>query len=228
MAVCQNNFKQLGTLSSLHMDDYDGQYPTYGQQGVSWDDQLSQYDGRNLSLAQMQAGAGVNGQWGALENSLPGGYDHGPLYRCPSDEVESSGYIRISYYPTQNSLNSSGRGIYGFSMSKNSGGSWVFSPWSKKVSEINKTSQTIAFTEMSGDVATIWWARMGCSWGWQGNTAARMIDAAIPHHEGIKNYNFLMADGSVNAMSRWQSLIKDDGSIATITNVDGSKWDSFR
>ena len=62
MAVCQNNFKQLGTLSSLHMDDYDGQYPTYGQQGVSWDDQLSQYDGRNLSLHK-QAGAGVNGQW---------------------------------------------------------------------------------------------------------------------------------------------------------------------
>ena len=63
--------------------------------------------------------------------------------------------------------------------------------------------------------------------GWQGNTATRIIDAAIPHHEGIKNYNFLMADGSVNAMSRWQSLIKDDGSIATITNVDGSNGIHF-
>ena len=56
----------------MYAEDNSDTFPLMGAQ-VSWDDLLSLYDGRNLTQTQMQTGSGVNGQWGALSSSLPGG-----------------------------------------------------------------------------------------------------------------------------------------------------------
>ena len=192
----------------------------FASQGMSWDDLLGQYDGRNLSKAQMQSGDGVNGRWGHRVENLPGGADHGPMYRCPSDDFVSETSILINYFPTQNALNNSGIGIYGFEHPSLKG-------WSKNSSEINKTSQTIAFTEMTRDLSIVWWAKMGVSWEWQGITADRMINLVNPIHRGDRS-NFLMADGHVESMGTYQSLSRDDGSLATSSDVSGSKWDASR
>ena len=223
MAICKNNQKQIAIATALYMDDNDGYYPVgpFAWEGQSWDDLLGQYDGRNLTKAQMQSGDGVNGRWWHRVENLPGGADHGPMYRCPSDDSVNDTYILINYFPTQNALNNSGLGIYGFEHPSLQG-------WSKKSSDINKPSQTIAFTEMSSDLTTIWWAKMGVSWEWQGITADRMINQAEPYHKGVRNYNFLMGDGHVEAMGSYQSLTRNDGSLASASDVSGSIWDSTR
>ncbi|EDM25631.1 hypothetical protein LNTAR_25095 [Lentisphaera araneosa HTCC2155] len=37
-----------------------------------------------------------------------------------------------------------------------------------------------------------------------------------------------MADGHVESMGTYQSLSRDDGSLATSSDLSGSKWDASR
>lgn len=80
---------------------------------------------------------------------------------------------------------------------------------------------------MARDLSIVWWAKMGVSWEWQGITADRMINLVNPIHRGDRS-NFLMADGHVESMGTYQSLSRGDGSLATTSDVSGSKWDSSR
>ena len=224
-AACLNNLKQIGLAAEMYLQDSEAHYPVaLGSSGISWDDLLSAYDGRSLTLAQMTTGSLLNGRWGAREGDLPGGFNHGALYRCPSDSQPPNGnHIRITYYPTQTPGGGRpGLGIYGF-IAPNAANTF-----SRKESEISQPSGTITFTEMSGDPAVIWWARLGCSWEWQGLEAYTLLNRVTPHHLGGKPYNFLMADGHVEPMSVMESLTRDDGTTAGAANVTDTWWDSTR
>ncbi len=58
-AICLNNLKQIGLWTMLYGDDAEGNLPltvsNTNAAPVSWDDLLSNYDGRKLSWAQMIA-----------------------------------------------------------------------------------------------------------------------------------------------------------------------------
>lgn len=223
--ACLNNLSQIGLAAEMYVQDNESQYPVApGSSGISWDDLLSAYDGRNLSYAEMTTGSGLNGRWGAREGDLPGGFEHGGVYRCPSDrQAPNLDHIRVSYYPTQTpGAGRPGRGIYGFIAPLGS------NTFSRNAGDISQASGTIIFTEMSGDPGVVWWARLGCSWEWQGLEAYTLLQVVEPHHLGGRPYNFLMADGHVEAMSVMESLMRDDGTTAGVQNITDTWWDSTR
>ena len=228
IAVCTSNQKQIGIAVVMFSDDNDGVFPNVGEQGVSWDDLLGQYDGRDLSLAQMQTGAGVKGQWGALSTSLPGGLDHGALYRCPLDDRVNGDFVLQTYNPTQFGNGSQwGSGVYGLSWTKING-SWVELRPTVKLSDINQSSQVAAMTEnfspLVGNDAIR--NRIGCSWAFSG-IEARVFELNEAKHSDLK-FNFLMVDGHVTKMNLIQSLVTNDGSVTTSSAVQNTTWDRTR
>lgn len=166
-AVCKNNLKQLAIASFSYQDDNDGHFSAgiESVSGISWDDLLSLYDSRNLSIAQMQSGHGVNGRWGMRAEDMPEGADHGPMYRCPSDPTVNTGGILLNYYPTQNNNSSSAGNAYNgiFGLKSWDGVTAVF--WSKRIDDISQTSQTIIYAELPAKL------NMGTSYEWGGVTA---------------------------------------------------------
>jgi hypothetical protein len=87
----------------------------------------------------MTAGTGVNGRWDATETSLPGGFDHGPLWRCPSDSLQKSdASVRRNYVPTQHlGAGRPGLGIWGLTWTG------VVNTYSHQATTINNLSDTI-------------------------------------------------------------------------------------
>jgi prepilin-type N-terminal cleavage/methylation domain-containing protein/prepilin-type processing-associated H-X9-DG protein len=233
IAICLNNMKQLGLANAMYLDDNDGFYPIAGAAtGFGWDDLLSRYDGRNLSDAQIKAGVGANGRWGARKTDLPGGADHAPMYRCPLDDRKNGNYILKTYCPTQLSginLNTGTghnftKGIYGYS---NTNG---IQAYSRNISALGNTSEIITHAEnlapFNNPGNNNIRLRLGSDWNWSGITAT-IFSLNEDNHSDMK-YNFVMADGHIKKMTAIQSLVKSDGSLATTGNVSGSSWDALR
>lgn len=233
IATCLNNMKQMGFSNAMYLDDSEGYYPiANAATGFGWDDLLSSYDGRNLTDAQIKSGAGVNGRWGARKTDLPGGADHAPMYRCPLDDRDNGNFILKTYCPTQLSginLNTGTghnftKGIYGYS---NTNG---IEAYSRNISALDNTSGIITHAEnlapFSNPGNNNIRLRLGSDWTWSGITAT-IFSLNEDKHSDLK-YNFLMADGHVKKMTAIQSLVKNDGSLASTGNVSGSSWDSLR
>lgn len=51
--ICINNLKQIGLWINMYGDDNDGAFPRAWKDELSWDDLLSDYDGRKLTQAQL-------------------------------------------------------------------------------------------------------------------------------------------------------------------------------
>lgn len=225
---CVNNEKQIGTITFVYQGDFEAYFPvSYGPSGISWDDLYSSYDGRNLTEAQQLAG----GEWGALTTDLPGGKNHGELYRCPSDnDPATAGFIDMTYQPSY-IWGDVGAGEYtpylGVTGALGDGGNFVYT--SRKSSAIKKNSGTIIFSEIATNTSNIV-SRIGASWIWKCIYASEIYNDPIPHHKGGgRAYNFLMGDGHVEPMSKYETLKKSDGSTADpATDVTGTPWDSTR
>lgn len=94
-ALCLNNMKQIYLWSQFYVDDNDGMGPqcTTDINGdnmgrISWDDQLSKYDGRNLDEATQ------------LLWNLPSTATDNKTYICPLDKstfCSSLGYAKRTY-----------------------------------------------------------------------------------------------------------------------------------
>ena len=119
-------------------------------------------------------------------------------------------------------------GIYGNPTGEN------IQPFSRSVTSLSNASETITYTGLVDDLvqATAFSnnhirSRLGSSWLWMGIRADHQDHQAVSHHPQEK-FGYAMADGSVKQMTPIQSLIKTDGSIATITNVGGSQWDATK
>lgn len=236
IAVCTSNQKQINTATALYMDDSDGYFPTAaGNSGLSWDDLLGFYDGRDFTIEMAQRGLAwdATGIWGAEPDDLAGGVDHAPMYRCPLDERVLEGHILKTYnhsslffwgVPDVN-INADHRGISG-----QYGGSLL--GFSRKVSDLNSASQVTAYTEnfIPVDDATTGpnavRLRIGTSWSWNGINAT-LFQLNEPGHSDYK-FNFAMADGHVEKMNYLQSMIRSDGAMGTNADTAGTTWDSMR
>lgn len=226
IAVCTSNLKQIGIVTAMSMDDHDGNFPKSIDMApqiptlASWDDMLGSYDGRNITDADIA----TKPHWGGyVVGNLPGGADHGALYRCPLDDRTNDNKIVRTYGPTQAGHNGQGNGIFG----QDFHGTWAM--LTIKITEINNTSQVAAYTEnlhptsYSNNGSRI---AMGGAWG-DGGVQARHFEFNGDQHSNLK-YNFLMVDGHIEKMNFIQSLIKNDGSLAATNNVYGTVWDRSR
>jgi len=95
--VCTNNLKQIGLAVLEYKDAYSGYYVSEGGNNgdfISWDDRLSDFDGRNLTAPQKRK----NGLTLAAYPDLGPGAS---LYRCPTDAYSPAG----AYYPRTYALN---------------------------------------------------------------------------------------------------------------------------
>ena len=182
IAVCTSNLKQIGTAVIMYLDDNDGYYPYTRSSSVtphSWDDFLSSYDGRNLTDTQLTSG----GWWGPAATNMPGGVNHGPLYRCPLEDRTNGNGILRTYAPTQNRDGSVDiLGIYGVWNSRN-------------ISEINSTSEVASFTENFAPMGNNNYIRLrlGNSWEYSGISAG-IFELNDPYHSNLK-FNFLERPG---------------------------------
>ena len=136
-AVCTNNQKQIGILFVLYTDSNDTHYPIYDttyEGHVSWDDLLSDYDGRNLSESDKQR-----------QDLRKPEYRENTVYNCPSSLQQRDGVILKSY-----SINDSYAGnditnnnaIRGVACWKNDAG------WSMKTGQIKNSSNFIIISEV--------------------------------------------------------------------------------
>ena len=247
--ACATNLKQIGNATSMYVnDDNERRYPATVRQssGYSWDDMLSQYDGRELTDAQMLSGP-HGSTWGNDPRVLPGGQNHGQMYRCPSDSRDwsvnldfvkrtysPSGAIKYVSYPNDGEI-AAARGIVGIWWGDWAGdapGDWRFFSQSEKL--LSRPFATIAFTEEhTYDVGWGWdagiRARMGNTWVHGMTLRAEMFTNVINHNahgKGGFDYNYLMADGHVETLLFIDSLVKDDGTLAISSDVRNTKWDA--
>ncbi|MDD7983571.1 prepilin-type N-terminal cleavage/methylation domain-containing protein [Lentisphaera marina] len=219
LAVCKNNLKQIAIFFELNADDNEGrfpestshQWPGYGP--VSWDDNLGDYDGRNLSDTQKNAGK-LNGS--DFNN------DSG-IYQCPTDDVvrlfgTDADCLPLTYSASSffdnNGISNNSRGIIGVT--------WVGRmPYAIKFNEISKPSNTIALAELMREGQMV-----GRYWGSGVNADTMNSTPEIIPHDGVTGSNYLYTDGHVSKVSFFKTITKPDGSIASTSNITGTQWDA--
>ena len=142
--TCTNNLKQIGLASSQYINDYDGYFLRPGTvtegNNISWDDLLSNYDGRDLTDAEKKLGVLSNDP--ANINYVDHGQGIYKIYKCPLDDVSrvtSSAYIR-SY-----SIN--GNGMDNIISERNTGIGWKMK--SANISSVEDTSGTLWLAELA-------------------------------------------------------------------------------
>ena len=241
IAVCTSNQKQITISTALFMDDNEGYFPanTPGT-GISWDDLLGQYDGRDLDQTEMIGGLG---HLGAILTDFPEGKDHAPIYRCPLDEREDVMFITKTYdISLYQETAAARRGVSGFSITvtpDGSGGFWIrgggdIPSASMKASDLNSSNDVIAYAENFAPLDSqpvvgadnLIRLRLGNSWEWSGINP-EVFELNDPSHSDMK-FNFAMADGHVEKMNYIQSMIRTDGGVGTTADTSGTKWDSAR
>jgi prepilin-type N-terminal cleavage/methylation domain-containing protein/prepilin-type processing-associated H-X9-DG protein len=188
---CVNNQKQLGLAIISYADDANEQVPyAYHNPGSyqrSWDDLLSNYDGRSLTEAQQ------------LSQLAPS--DSGQLYVCPSDNLprtanrvkRSYAINRGRYAGSGSSLSNGPSIIWGIATSDSS------SPWSAKLTIIEEPSNVIGLVEYVR--ATNYLGNASCS-------LTDVPDTIIANAEFThgNRFNFLLLDGHVATMSLYETV----------------------
>ena len=214
---CVGNWKQIGSAIALYQDDSKGHFPDYQLLSrYSWDDKLSDYDGRKLSDSLKDDSTIYD------DNDEAGGRKSA-LYQCPSDKTKPfySGTMLRSYVMS----------LYVPSDAERCGVSGE--ACSRKVTQIRKSSDTIAGAEF--------WYNMGFL-GAPTYSAVEVGDDSHLYIRGAQivgegsfsckdtgNYhgsnaisNYLMVDGHVAVMKFNETMQgSSDG-----TSVVHTKWDA--
>ncbi|EDM29289.1 hypothetical protein LNTAR_22904 [Lentisphaera araneosa HTCC2155] len=183
-----------------------------------------------MTDAQKTAG----GIYGPKSSDFTQGEEYAPHYRCPLDNrspmenrvLRSYSHTQAWYGSTFDAVYDLGGGITGYDYAKSV-------PFSRSISNINQASQTIAYTGLADQDQTAsndnnhLRSGLGISWPWTGIRADHQDNAGVSHH-GDNKYNYAMVDGSIQKFTLLQSLVKTNGTIATTSNVLGSKWDATK
>ena len=238
-AVCLNNQKQIGLAFALYQDDNEAYYPIYGSSvsdWVSWDDQLGDYDGRNLTQEEKE-----RQNFRVTDDR----YDN-DLYLCPANvQVRSKAVLR-SYSINQEHVKDdishadAVRGVAGWA-----GPSDGKYGWSIKSIAIRNPSDFIVMTEAQGYSNILGFAG---SQGYSkvGAFTKNYSPSQLPAHTldvgGVagfyvhdsKNYklNFLHGDGHVEFRSLPQSLGKNSGNFyegvwTSSANMNDTDWNAL-
>ena len=227
---CKSNLRQISSCMYAYMGDHESRFPTGWTATnvyVSWDDLLSDYDGRDLAEGAKNATrleiTGVN-------PTQMKGYR---LYVCPGETAKYAGdpnntpvgelirFLRTYAFnrgwdgSTGLGRDSQVKGIYAQNITG--------SDWSAPMSEIRRPSQTLMLVEMR-----YIWNRLGSDLGnvvdnansnGSGNSPGGML-AQVQLSNGVGNrtplhrgkWNYLFVDGHVETLAAAQTI----GSGATI------------
>ncbi|WDE97178.1 type II secretion system protein [Lentisphaera profundi] len=213
MASCKSQQRQIGTMLIMYTDDNNSSYPTQGwSTGISWDDRLSDYDGRYLTDTQKQAGVLAASEGVQAD-----------LYACPSDTVErdywgNTDVLTLSYSLSKRFLvsgvspRSYARGI----CAALDGGTHA-GP-SRKITDLNKPSETLIMAEKSNPGNLVGFR--------DGRIAPNPDQNSIINHDGQFGANYLLGDNSVRSLTFLATMVRSDGTMATNNDVRESMWDA--
>ncbi|WDE98962.1 type II secretion system protein [Lentisphaera profundi] len=210
IAVCASNQKQIGIAFYSSAHDNDNYLPKPG--AWSWDDLLSDYDGRNLTSAQ---------KGDHTMNSSTYGQDHGELYRCPLfDGSPTVSTLDISYAVS----NYSGGAASGLGVISDTG----TNANTAKITRISKPDETImlfdynrpGYSKLGRNDHSIERATDFFKWEVLSGTTGEMM-------HGNYDVNYLMIDGSVKEMDVLDTLHYYKPGAA-FNNVRGTMWDATR
>mgnify|MGYP001334434808 CR=1 FL=1 len=208
---CASNLKQIGVLTALYLDDSAQYYMSCdSSNGVkrSWDDQLSNYDGRKLSDTQVAMSYIHNDQTKISSK----------MYSCPSDSVQYRAYVSPynlrSYVFTAGQPRTSSNANRWVGLIGNDGAN----NWSMKSSRVKKFSNTVQ--------AFDFWPKDNKNY--LGSTADQVemfrIDKTYPgDHSG--KFNFSFCDGRVEALTAAKVY---DGASVTWNNYLNTLLDCNR
>jgi len=202
IAVCMNNQKQINLALVMFTDDNDDYLPRNSGH-VTWDDQLSDYDGRTpLTDAQKAPGNLTKAEFGD---------DYGQVYRCPLYEEVTTANVEMSYAITVRGSHKAQQGLINGSESTN-------------ITEVSDPDETIMLFDYNRNGYT----RLGranfnvarCTdlFNWEVNSG----DKGEMMHGGL-DVNYLFVDGHVQNMD-WYATFVPYG--AGWWDVRGGMWDA--
>jgi prepilin-type processing-associated H-X9-DG protein/prepilin-type N-terminal cleavage/methylation domain-containing protein len=96
--LCISNMKQIGLAEMGYIEAYDGNHVMEGGNPgdcITWDDRLSDFDGRSLTYAQKKENGLEKSKYPDLTSGVS-------LYHCPADKYS----VNDRYYPRTYALNS--------------------------------------------------------------------------------------------------------------------------
>ena len=213
--ICMNNIKQIGISTFSFSGDNDHKFPGIYSGGVSYDDHLSGYDGRE-TLTDTEKSASYLSS-GTYQGSAA-------LYTCPTNPATPDHPFFNDAFPRDYVISqwvSSGgnrhrrRGVHG-----------------RKMNEISSPSSGIAFTERL-------YVRLGGSddkyyakGQYQKLTGVEFDILGNSGHHGPRT-NYLMADGHAEPLMIFQTLQKNDGTFIDLDSnpnsaVYGTYWDTMK
>jgi prepilin-type N-terminal cleavage/methylation domain-containing protein len=207
-AVCLNNMKQIGTLMAIYLDSNNDRYAS-SKNNNTWDDKLSDYDGRNLTSAQKDSANIGFGEFGDMNHSL---------YQCPKDiVVRSQPKEKRSYSLASGSSNPFNyrRGI------SNTNG------WTQLATSISAPAETILMLETWNLKNT------GTNENYLGNPDRAKVNGDVLNQtletgQTFHNYSmnkpvlFLFTDFSV------RNITMEKTKLGTGNYKVGSMWDSWK
>ena len=211
-SVCKSNLKQHGIAITMYEDDNKDYFPAVTHwftkipngsslPPISWDDQISAYDGRNLTWQQK-----AKGKLNASD------FNNNPMhYKCPSDDDQrffgsNTNNLSLTYATTSGEYKWGKRflGLAG----------WV-TYHSIQNSRYGDPVNTIILSEnkLAGRM-------LGRFWGTAIHAQSQLANSSTIPHDGLKGSNILRGDKSVDYMSFWETI--DGGSVS---DVSGTMWD---
>ncbi|MDD7983515.1 hypothetical protein PQO01_00940 [Lentisphaera marina] len=214
--VCAHKLKQAGYTITMYQHDNQGFYPGAGafDTEVSYDDQLADYDGRNMTEAQIKKIHGTDAPFMTKQ------------YKCPLDTVPANdpAYMRRTYVISQ---------AFKFSplavgLVQDKDGSFAM-----KGSQVNEASNTIVLWEF-----TYQWNKVGKGgnsvkspgsagvFGGVSNLDPAAVYNNFFHHDKKAGGNYLMGDTSVRSMSFFSTLKTVKSENSNDGEYRGTIWDS--
>lgn len=218
---CMNKQKQIGLSFAMYTADFEGFFPSGAypwnnhaiNQHITWDDHLSDYDGRNLSDALRLL---------ATLTTADVSEESGALYRCPNMESATGTDIAMSY--SMSFLKTTPAGdvlseIRGVSGERAHGDvTYRYDFKSRKISEIVVPSGVISLLECHDAASKLGnkiWAGVAPDF----ITITRQLDGWLGHE---LSSNYLFVDGHVDYMWFAETLPAYDAPTL------GTIWDSKR
>ena len=201
IAVCTSNQKQIYSALVMFTDDNDAYLPR-NISHVTWDDQLSGYDGREpLSAAESSPGALAKSTFGDK---------YAELYRCPLYEEVTTPNVEMSYAMTVKGTHKAQQGL-------------INGSGSTKINEVSDAAETIMLFDYNRNGYT----RLGranfniarCTdlfkWEVLSGDKGEML------HGGL-DVNYLFVDGHVQNMDFYATFVPYG---AGSWDVRGGMWD---
>lgn len=217
---CLSNQKQIGLAMALYIDSYDSHFPSIKSESgfgtISWDDQLADFDGRDLLAAHLD-----NWNFNADEER------HHALYICPADKrecVNNGGdrKAKRSYALNRGDGDDTSTLLAGITDYSWASG-WC---WSAKIGSVEDPTRGIALFEFQTVhdkfiQTLIGSAGRSVSWNGQINNSAFDVDRAknmFGHGAGRDFGNWLMVDGHAESM-QWSETYDGTGKSMLAENA---------